>query len=322
MPRPRAINTSVKKIAVSLAFGVAGLVTSIVGDAKTAETVTTVVVFGGLSFAAAEIIGFKNEQAQFRHEVLESIARLNSIVQQENSANRVATAEVTESLARATRLVSGRQTLSALDELVVGLAESVAKIDDSAPLLAHALVIEYVNRAIQCSAGPMTGEIVYPGEDRHMLLALAAAAQDRIDAVSPVILDGSDFWMSEFGIRYLEIQRQIIAERNVQVRRLFVVDDRDQISDRAVIQQIADHNSMGIDARVLIPEDAPPTLRRRLASIVLFDGCLSYEMTSSTRFSGSMAPLLTQTTVVFALDSVATRQMEFQRLWEVAVQAV
>lgn len=318
MSRPRAIDATVKKILIGLSFGAAGLVTSLVGGDKAAETVTAVVVFGGLSFAAAEIVGFKRDQALFRGEVLESIRRLDSTVQQEGSANRGIASETLEVLGRATKLVSGKQNLSTLDELVLGLAESVAKIDGQTPPLAHALVTEHIIHAIQCAAGPLTGEIVYPGEDRHMLLALASATQDRIDAVSPIIFDSRDFWVSEFGVRYLEIQRRIIADRNVRVRRLFVVDSRDQITDAAIMQQISDHTSLGIDTRVLIPEDAPATLRRRLTDFTVFDECLSYEMTSSMRFAGSTVPLPTQTTVIFQADTVAARRLEFHRLWEAA----
>lgn len=322
MSAPRAVNSSVKKILMSLTFGLAGLVTSIVGDAKTAETVTTVVVFGGLSFAAAEIVGFKSEHEHFRDQILESVARLDSGLREESAATRRVATDTAEMLGRASRLMSGRQTLSELDDLVMGLAEAVAKIDDSAPLLAHALVMEHVLRATQCAAGPNTGEIVYPGEDRHMLLALAGATQNRIDAVSPIVADGSEFWLSEFGVRYLEIQRQVIAERNVQVRRVFVVEGREQMTDDTVLQRISDHASLGIDTRVLIPDDAPPTLRRRLANMVLFDECLSYEMTSSMPYGGTLGTLPTQTTVVFEPDTVAIRQMEFHRLWEAAVRAV
>lgn len=317
MPFP-SVDTNVKKVLIGLAFGGAGLVTGLLGGDKVAESVTTAAIFGGLSFAAAEIIGFKNEHAQFRNEMSQTIERLNSTVRHEAVTHRQNSAEMVQILARATNLVSGRQNFATLDGLVLDLAESVAAMDQDAPPLAQAMVIEHVLRAVQCATGPGTGEIVYPGEDRHMLLALAGAAQDGIDAVSPVFGESPDFWGSEFGVRYLELQRRIIAERNVRVRRVFVVDNRSQLTDAVIVAQIADHAALGIDARILSPEDAPPTLRRRVTNFAVFDGCLSYEMTSSTRFGGSTMPLPTQTTVIFAVETVAARQADFQRLWEVA----
>jgi len=318
-----SINTHVKKVLIGLAFGSAGLLTGLLGSGdeqdKVASSVTTAAVFGGLSFAAAEIIGFKNEQEQFRGDVLQTIDRLNSTVRQEAVISRQTSTAMTQVLARATNLVSGRQDLSALDELVLELAESVAAMDENAPPLARAIVVEHVLRAVQCATGPRTGKIVYPGEDRHMLLALAGAAQNGIDAVSPIFGESPDFWVSEFGVSYLELQRRIIAERNVRVRRVFVVDNNSQKSDAVIVAQIADHAALGIDARVLSPEDAPLTLRRRVTNFAVFDGCLSYEMTSSTRFDGSTMPLPTQTTVIFALETVAARQADFQRLWDAAV---
>jgi hypothetical protein len=151
-----------------------------------------------------------------------------------------------------------------------------------------------------------------------MLLDLAGSTRQGIDAVSHVVVDGPDFWSSEFGVRYLEIQRQLIAERAVRVRRLFVVDDWDQIADRAIAAHIAVHASLGIETRVMTPADAPPTLRGRLTDFTVFDGRVSYEMTTSTRFVGSAAPLPTQTTVIFGADVVAARQDDFHRLWAAA----
>jgi hypothetical protein len=302
------------KILIGAFFGGAGLAISLLASDKAVSTLTTVVVLGGVSFAASEMIDVKNDQARDREDIVRRVQELEQSVKTSQTAieGRI------EQVAAATRIISGRPQWRQADEKLLSIAQSITHFDPQANPLAWFLVEKHLERVIERAAGWDSGEIVYEGEDRDMLLDLTAAANKSVFALSPLAVDGPDFWASDLGMRFLELQYQAVTDRGVAVRRLFVVDSRDRLTSQTVRKQVATQEALGFQTRVLSPEDAPIILQRRLTDFTVFDLCASYELTSSTRFHPLIVTLPIQTKVIFRAEAVAKRAREFQRLWEAA----
>lgn len=159
-------------------------------------------------------------------------------------------------------------------------------------------------------------EIVYPGQDRDWLLALATHARSTIDAISMTAVvpgekaSGGGFWNTDVGLRYLEIQRGA-CQRGVTVRRIFVVDrpagrDFENICDRQA--------SIGVDVRVLRPHTLTGADKARLLDSIVFDGVVSYETHPVTE-SG---PAPVNTRLVLDPGQVRRRRELFEDLWNAA----
>lgn len=165
-------------------------------------------------------------------------------------------------------------------------------------------------------------EIVYPGQDRDWLLALATHARSTIDAISVTAIDprekasGGGFWNTDLGRRYLEIQRGA-CQRGVAVRRIFIVD-RPELPADPDFEDICDRQaSIGVNVRVLRPHTLTGADRTRLQDSIVFDGVVSYE-TRPTPHPIESGPASVNTRLVLDPGQVRQRREWFEDLWNAA----
>jgi hypothetical protein len=217
--------------------------------------------------------------------------------------------------------------LSALrTEAVTQLVRHAALIEPTAPPL--------VSRFAQAEIGRVsmflkdlgeTGNVIYEGEDRDWLLALARQVESSIDATSLTSVDagGNGFtdgglWTSDLGQRYLEIQRDAV-QRGVTIRRVFIVLHRpDPTTDAGLASVCQMQQELGIQVRVLDRHSVPGTLRDWLFDFVLFDDALSYEVTAASRFTDTSRPTIINTRLELQPERVKGRIQRFKDLWESA----
>jgi hypothetical protein len=171
---------------------------------------------------------------------------------------------------------------------------------------------------------PPGGEIIYDGEDREWLLALAQEVQHSIEVISLSMMDvmahgvHGGLWRSDLGVRYLELQRQAI-DRGVSIRRVFVFDDEDRARDEISLRIVQTQRDVGIDVRVLDFQLIPEWLRGMIFEYVLFDEEVSYELTPGTAFNyNRCGPISFRTSLVRARSRVKDMKVRFDQLWAAA----
>jgi hypothetical protein len=171
---------------------------------------------------------------------------------------------------------------------------------------------------------PPGGEIIYDGEDREWLLALAQEVQHSIEVISLSMMDvmahgvHGGLWRSDLGVRYLELQRQAI-DRGVSIRRVFVFDDEDRARDEISLRIVQTQRDVGIDVRILDFQLIPEWLRGMIFEYVLFDEEVSYELTPGTAFNyNRCGPISFRTSLVRARSRVKDMKVRFDQLWAAA----
>jgi hypothetical protein len=167
------------------------------------------------------------------------------------------------------------------------------------------------------------GDVTYDGEDREWLLGLTRHARTTIDATSLTTVDGGGtgfgdgLWTSDLGHRYLEAQRDAV-ERGVAIRRVFVLDRRELAQDTALHAICRIHRDLGIDVRVLDPSVLSAVGRNRLFDFIVFDGEVSYEVNTASRFEDTMSPMVVNTRLVLGQKRLHERAQRFRDIWEMA----
>ena len=220
------------------------------------------------------------------------ISRANEIFT-EIQAGRVPDAEHLEDLLRSSRRVGGD-----VPDVLLGVAQRT--VDQLTDFVKH--------------LGGGT-RIPYPGEDREWLIGLAESARHSIDAISFPVIDGADdgFWSTDLGVRYLALQREAIALREVRIRRIFVFTDpgRDLTATFARIR--AEHHASGVSVRMLDTSKLGEELRSLIRDFILFDDRVSYELTPDVQ-----DPPMKRTHLVVEPEMLQERRDLFERLWRLA----
>jgi hypothetical protein len=148
----------------------------------------------------------------------------------------------------------------------------------------------------------------YEGEDHDWIVALTHCATQTIDATSTPV--DRDFWPSELGQRYLRAQRDAIKERQVRIRRLFIVKNPED-NGPELEQLCDDQQSLGIEVRVLVLSELSPIIRMdETDDFIVFDDSLSYEIGADLR------EVNTRTVMDLRPDRVGRRIQRFRTLWE------
>jgi hypothetical protein len=172
---------------------------------------------------------------------------------------------------------------------------------------------------------PVGSEIAYDGEDRDWLLGLTRETKSSIDAISLSTLNAGEqgldggLWTSDLGIRYLELQREAI-NRKVRIRRIFVVEN-DEITtyDESFHRITQMQRVVGIEVRMLDHRLIPPWMQPQIFDFIVFDGTVSYEVTSATTFAvGETKPGILRTRLAPMPDRVRDLEDQFEHLWEAA----
>jgi hypothetical protein len=207
-------------------------------------------------------------------------------------------------------------------KIVTKFLRHAIDLDNSSPLLykfAHA----EIERVSDFLKGLSHGNITYTGEDHDWLLELTESAQATIDATSLSSVDASahgfdgGLWVSEFGSRYLKCQQEAI-DRNVRIRRVFILEDAETASDEAFRSVCRQQVELGIEVRVL-PLDAPPTATAGLNDFILFDNAVSYEVTTSSQpLRRSGPPTIDKTRLDRGAKALKANADRFDALWQAA----
>jgi hypothetical protein len=160
-------------------------------------------------------------------------------------------------------------------------------------------------------------ELFYDGEDREYLLALTSQSRKSIMATAWTTATSLEagFWLTDLGVRYLDLQRAALR-RGVQIKRVFIVENPDVMRTDLVQRILSTQRTMGVEIRLLGVGPVPPD--ESIADFVLFDEEISHETAPVTR-RGESGALITR--LVLDPTFVQNRVLRFQELWETAVEA-
>jgi hypothetical protein len=223
----------------------------------------------------------------------------------------------------ATRLFSLVEASALRTEVVTQFVKHSTQIGPTPPLifdLAQAEIGRMSDFLREVATG---GDVTYEGEDRDWLIGLTRHAQKTIHATSLTTVDGGGtgydggLWTSDLGHRYLEVQRDAV-QRGVVVRRVFVLDRRESAADRGLQQICRIHRELGINVRILDPATLPTVGRNQLFDFILFDGAVSYEVSTGSRIEDTMSPIVVNTRLILGEQRVQQRTARFALLWEAA----
>jgi hypothetical protein len=309
-----AIPSVVVRIVASLLLGAGTYVlTNSVGQSNT-ESILLSVFVGGVVLVAQYL-------AQSERQISESLAQSQrqiseSLVQSQR--------QISESLALFERHVDGLSRSTRFHEAVEAspldvaslekLVANLATIKNLGSDLVSQLVMGEVARLMNFVAEVTDGSTFYPGEDREWLLALTKAAQGEISATSSTTVDGS-FWGSELGEQYLNAQRDAVL-RGVQVRRIFLVENEDYLSDHAFSQVRARHEQLKIDHRVLLGSDLSDLTRGKYRNFALFDKRIYYQVSNPPLLHPRGA--VVETWLSLKHKQVSEQTQFFEELWKLA----
>ncbi|MGV9452808.1 DUF6879 family protein [Streptomyces sp. NPDC003635] len=146
-----------------------------------------------------------------------------------------------------------------------------------------------------------------PGENNEWLIDLTACTKKTLYAISTSV--DRDFWSSGPGKRYLVAQDDAIRKRGVEVRRLFLVDSPEEITEN--LRKLCERQRRyGIDARIVDQSELDIAPVTSVSDFIIFDGELCYEIEPDVRATP------TKTTLKMTPDHVSERIERFDALWE------
>ncbi|WP_327002061.1 hypothetical protein OHA72_44120 [Dactylosporangium sp. NBC_01737] len=166
--------------------------------------------------------------------------------------------------------------------------------------------------------GLKAGRASHEGEHPDWLLGLTDRVSVSIDATSLTsfseyqgYVDEGAFWESELGLRYLARQRRAI-ERNVRIRRLFVLTDND-VDDARVAGLLEPHRKIGVETRVLPLPQVDPLVA--VADFIIFDQKICYEFQTSRAARENTRFMLETVALMVGDQHLQLRRRDFEALW-------
>ncbi|GAA0360071.1 hypothetical protein GCM10010151_57370 [Actinoallomurus spadix] len=261
--------------------------------------------------------------------VIEFDDRLKDVEHRQHSHHKVMEQLVDQGFRKisdATELFGLVEMSAVKTDSVTQLVRNSTRIDGATPELVQRFAQGEINRLSQLLLKLGDGsDVTYEGEDREWILGLARNAESFIYATSLTTVDaGGDgfdggFWNSDLGQHYLELQREAIQQRNVTIKRLFILD-RPTLSDDPDFQEMCVYQSyIGIEVRVLKPRAGPSQPPISMSDFILFDGVVSYETIPAVRVSDRTRPTIMHTRLVLESDRLKERTDRFADLWGMAV---
>jgi hypothetical protein len=312
----------VAKIGVSILFGLlAFLLTLALGSRASTSIILGIgvsVFIGGLAFVtqflmdeATRIDMLANELGKLEHGFGEHV----------NTTRRMIRAEFTK-INDATELFGLVEASALKTDAMTQLVRNATTIQQNTP----SLVFDFAQAEIARLSGYLKdlgqgGDVTYEGEDRDWLLGLTKVASLSIDATSLTTVDagGRGFvdgglWSSDLGHLYLEAQREAI-KRGVSIRRIFIMDRPDLEDDKDFVEILRQHAAIGVQVRILKPNEIAITRRASLFDFIVIDGVLSYQATTASRTTEQSRPIIITTTLVTNGIRVQERIERFKDLW-------
>jgi hypothetical protein len=285
-----------KALVTAIVGGITYLLTNVANQPEVWK-LTASIFLGGAAFIVQYMIDFERRlesaenslgvhNAEMKELVAQGFARINEVTELFGLVDRSAL----------------------LPEDVTRLLRSVTQVGSGAPAIMQAFVREEMRSLTNLTENLNRKLVDYDGEDHDWILALTQCAAATIDATSTKV--DHDFWPSELGQRYLRAQRDAIKDRQVRIRRLFIVDTPEHNTPE--LEQLCDNQqSLGIEVRVVVLSELSPINRMdETDDFIVFDEQLSYEV-GSDLLGVNMKTLLD-----LRADRVARRVQRFRMLWE------
>jgi hypothetical protein len=224
------------------------------------------------------------------------------------AAVRTGFAQVNE----ATRLFTLVERSPAQTHSVTELVRYVTQLEGSSQDIVHAFADKEITRLTALLKGLKDNQVEYEGEDHDWLLTLTESCAATIDATSTAI--DQTFWPSELGRRYLGAQHAAV-ERGVRIRRLFIVNEAEQIDDQ-IKELRRGHEALGMEAKVVAMNTLPMSARLDpVRDFIVFDQAVSYEVSPEVSVG---QPVIASTRLVLRDDLVTRRTRRFNELWQAA----
>lgn len=310
--RTRYGNVTLRIFTALLTTGLTYLITSLASQPRIWVSTVSVLI-GGFTLLAQFLHGFDK--------------RLECVEEKQEDHSVEVRSLIKEGFARTSKAEELFQSVdsSALrTETILQLVRNCAQIMPDSSVLVCGFAQAQIGRLSQLlkELGE-GGQVSYDGEDRDWILELTRHVQGAIDATSLSTVDadatgfGHGLWGSNFGQRYLELQREAI-NRGVTIRRIFVFDSPGQIKESEFLRVYRQQRDLGIHAKVLERLAIPPSLTNLLYDFIVFDGILSYEVTAATRVDETISPTIIRTNLALEPQRVRERIQRFNYLWAAA----
>ncbi|MFI7408853.1 DUF6879 family protein [Streptomyces sp. NPDC049627] len=187
---------------------------------------------------------------------------------------------------------------------VTRLVLGYTKIRERGGDIAQAFAEKELGRLAKMMEGLGNGSTDDPGENHEWLIDLTDCVKMTLDAVSTSV--DRDFWYSGPAERYLAAQEKAIKRRGVEIRRLFVVREPDEVTPelRALVES---QGRRGIESRIAVR--SLMASNPRVNDFIVFDGELCYE----TKLDFQSIP--DRTWLTADQDHVDDRVSQFAELW-------
>lgn len=220
----------------------------------------------------------------------------------------------------AARLFGLLEQTAARSDVVTQMVRHAILIKPGEPSVVYDFAQNEISRTSSFLKSLAAGEATYEGEDRDWLIGLTNCTRSHIDATSFATVDaGGDsfsegFWQTPLGRRYLKAQSDAVHERNVAVRRIFIFDKPNLVTDSDFQEICAVQIDAGIDVRVLEHSQINQSLMD-LRDFILFDGGVSYETVVSASQRAFTTPSILNTKLVLDIGQIRKRVADFEYLW-------
>ncbi|WP_051827829.1 hypothetical protein [Streptomyces bicolor] len=296
----------VLKILVTVAVGTVTYVISNLIDPSQQDLwqLALAVVIGGAALIVQYLVDFEQRLAGVEIGRREHERELTELV--DRGFQRVG--EVTE-------LFSGLEQSGMNAEDVARLARSAAQVGSQGRGFTQRFAQAEITRLAKTMTELASGTAYWEGENNDTLIALTKCARRSIDATSTFV--DLAFWETATAQHYLGVQRDVIREHGVKVRRLFIVQSfADRQANHKLKEILRDQQSNGIEAGVLALSELPRDIRRvgPTPEFIIYDGELCFEMTTDVEQLYPNAKLDDR-------EEILTRRMErFDLLWSARLE--
>ncbi|MEU8234991.1 hypothetical protein AB0C12_35820 [Actinoplanes sp. NPDC048967] len=295
-----------------IAGGLTYLLTNATGQPEIWQLTMSMFV-GGIVLVVQVLIDYDNRMLQFAGEQSAHARRTEDIVDRRFAA-----------ISAATALYASVEATALKADNVTRLVESAARISPHDEL-SRRFADHQINRLSTLFEGLQNGVTVDDGEDPSWLLGLTECSSRSIDATSmtsftrPAAYVDDEFWSSRLGQQYLHAQRRAITERDVRIRRVFLLSDEDAMNEERLRELREPHRRIGIETRVLRHSDLDPLLQMNLVDFILFDDAASYELHASSRLDSRLdREANVSVTLVVEPRRLQERRQRFASMWNAA----
>ncbi|GAA3822686.1 hypothetical protein GCM10022403_065190 [Streptomyces coacervatus] len=294
------------KIVITASAAGAGFFVSMLlhGDNNNIWQWVASIVFGSATLIVQYLVDFGE-----RLEVVEKSQRqhnddMKQTLNNHHSEMREAVEKSFAKINEATELFSKVDGSVLRSEEVTRLVKAYTQVGDESPGIVKSFAEEELKRLAELMEDLISGRADSSFENHEWLIDLATCVKKTLYATSTTV--DRDFWSSEPAKRYLSAQEKAIKTRGVEVRRLFLVDEPEQVTE-ALEQLCVRQRRYGIDARIGVQSQLDPG--GTVMDFIIFDGELCYE----TRPDNHVRPDMTM--LRMKQEHVEDRVNQFNELW-------